>query len=183
MRVIAGKYGRRPLKAIKGDTTRPTADKIKESLFNILPPMTSFECALDFYGGTGALAIEAVSRGCQMAIICEKNKQAIQIIEENLRMTKEEERFTLLKGENHSQLKKWQQNNPDKKFDLFFLDPPYQLDHYIKDITLLTELNLLSEKCLIVCESSNEKMLPDNIAEFELKKVKKYGQTKLWFYE
>ncbi len=182
MRVISGKYRSRPLKAVPGKHTRPTTDKIKESLFNLLPPMTHQRYCLDFYGGTGSLAIEAVSRGFDHAVICERDRQAIQTIHQNIEMTKEPELFTVLKGNNQAQLKKYHEIHPDRQYDLVFLDPPYALEHYLKDIALLEQLMAVHQDTVIVCESDREVELPSQIGSYVLMKQKQYGQTILWIY-
>ncbi len=182
MRVISGKYRSRPLKAVPGKETRPTTDKIKESLFNILPPMTQQKYCLDFYGGTGALAIEAVSRGFEHGVICEKDRQALKTIHDNLQMTKEPELFTILKGNNQTQLKRYHANHPDIQYDLVFLDPPYALNYYMNDIELLEQLDAVHQRTVIVCESDVALELPKQIGSFDLIKHKHYGQTNLWIY-
>lgn len=182
MRVISGEFGSRPLKAVPGQNTRPTTDKIKESIFNLIAPLGEMNVCLDFYGGTGALGIEAVSRGFKQAVICEKDRKAIQTIEQNIAMTRAEERFTLLKGNNHQNIKNFQRQHPEVTFDLVFLDPPYHLHYYEDDIHLLTELNLLHEDCCIVCESDHSLQLPEQLGNYALKKHKKYGQSQIWIY-
>ena len=104
MRVISGEYGSRRLKAVPGNSTRPTTDKIKEGMFNLLGGYFDGGRVLDLYGGSGALAIEAVSRGMDEAVITEKYRPAIQTIRENVAITKEEEKFTILAGDNRTAL-------------------------------------------------------------------------------
>ena len=87
MRVISGEFGSRPLKAVPGQNTRPTTDKIKESIFNLIQPFYENNQCLDFYGGTGAIGIEAVSRGFEHSVIIEKDRKAIQTIKDNIKMT------------------------------------------------------------------------------------------------
>lgn len=183
MRVVAGKYGSRPLKAVPGMNTRPTTDKVKESLFNMLGGRLFSNKVLDFYGGSGALAIEAVSRGAESAVICENNRQAISTIQQNIEITKESELFEILVGDNHNTIASFCQQHPDHRFDLVLLDPPYKNQTIVKDIELFDRFNCLSENCIIMCETDNQTDLPENIAAFVQKKCKKYGQTVIRFYE
>ncbi|MBG9988875.1 16S rRNA (guanine(966)-N(2))-methyltransferase RsmD [Aerococcaceae bacterium DSM 111176] len=182
MRVISGEFGSRPLKAVPGQNTRPTTDKIKESIFNVIQPLYGMDYCLDFYGGTGSLGIEAVSRGFQHAVIIEKDRTAIRTIEDNIKMTKAEDRFTLLKGNNHQTLTTFAKKYPDVTFDLIFLDPPYDLNNYESDILLFEQLNVLNEDSLILCESDRSVQLPEKIGTCVLTKHKTYGQTQIWIY-
>ncbi|MDU0990620.1 MAG: RsmD family RNA methyltransferase, partial [Enterococcus faecium] len=89
MRIISGNYGGRRLKSLAGANTRPTTDKVKESIFNMIGPYFDGETVLDLFAGSGGLAIEAVSRGCSHAVCVDKNYQALKIIKENIEITKE----------------------------------------------------------------------------------------------
>src|SRR5690606_38226907 len=123
MRVITGEYGGRRLKAVPGENTRPTTDKIKESLFNMIGPYFDGGNCLDLFAGSGGLAIEAVSRGMDKAVLIDKAPAAIKVIQENIAVTKEEEKFKVIRGDAArviNNLKSEQQ-----VFDLVFLDPPY----------------------------------------------------------
>lgn len=179
MRVIGGKYRSRPLKAVPGNKTRPTTDKVKESMFNLLTVYLPVggRC-LDFYAGSGALAIEAVSRGLDQAVLCELQGQAIKVIQENIAMTKEADRFSVLKGKNRQTLQAWAQQNPDQTFDLIFLDPPYAKSQLEEDIKWLSQAGLISLNGLIMVESDSDHLL-DTLEAFELLKHKQYGLSHL----
>lgn len=183
MRVVAGKYGSRPLKAASGMNTRPTSDKIKESIFNMLKGSLEGKKVLDFYGGSGGLAIEAVSRGADAAIICEKNRAALRAIHQNIYMTKEDSLFIVLQGNNQRSITKFSQDYPNTKFNLIFLDPPYKTQTIIEDIHFLEELDCLDLNCTIVCETDCQTFLPEKILSFAQVKCKKYGQSKIRIYE
>ncbi|MER2180593.1 MAG: RsmD family RNA methyltransferase, partial [Desemzia incerta] len=99
MRVITGEYGGRRLKAVPGESTRPTTDKIKESLFNMIGPYFDGGNCLDLFAGSGGLAIEAVSRGMDKAVLIDKAPAAIKVIQENIAVTKEEEKFKVIRGD------------------------------------------------------------------------------------
>lgn len=183
MRVISGKYGSRRLKAVPGQNTRPTTDKIKESMFNLIGVFFDGGGCLDLYAGSGALAIEAVSRGMDFAVLCEKYRPAVDTINENIQMTKEEERFTLLKGDNHKSLRNYATNQMTEPFSLIFLDPPYNKQQIEKDISWLSELQMINHQSTIVCETDSDVELPIVIDGFELIKVKDYGATRIHIYE
>lgn len=97
MRVVSGNYGGRPLKTLAGKTTRPTTDKVKGAIFNMIGPYFEGGRVLDLFAGSGSLAIEAISRGMDHALLVEKDRAAQQVILENIKMTKEPEKFQLLK--------------------------------------------------------------------------------------
>ena len=122
MRIISGKYAKRNLFTLKSNKTRPTSDKVKESLFNSLGQFFEGGTVLDLYAGSGALGIEAVSRGYDDATLVDINYAACDIIRKNVALTKEESRFSVYKMSSNAALKFLAEKG--KKFDLVFLDPP-----------------------------------------------------------
>lgn len=182
MRVISGEYGSRRLKAVPGNNTRPTTDKIKEGMFNLLGGYFDGGNVLDLYGGSGALAIEAVSRGMDLAVITEKYRPAIQTIKENIAITKEEEKFVVLAGDNRNALNKFRNQQPTFTFDLVFIDPPYHKQTIEADIYWLEDQNFLNEDTIIMCESDDQTVLPEDMHGWELYKEKHYGQTLVRLY-
>ena len=183
MRVVSGKFGSRPLKAVPGDNTRPTTDKIKESIFNLIGGQLSGGYALDLFGGSGALGIEAVSRGADHAVICEKYRPAIETIEKNIAMTKEENSFTILKGDNLKSLAKHKQKHESLRFDWVFIDPPYKKQQIQDNILWLERNNCLSSEAMIVCESDSDTVLDQDIGQWHLIKEKSYGLTMIRIYQ
>lgn len=177
MRVVAGKYGRRPLKTLAGKTTRPTTDKVKGAIFNMIGPYFDGGRVLDLYAGSGSLAIEAISRGMTTAILVEKDRRAQAIINQNLKMTREEERFELLKMEANQSLERITGH-----FDLVLLDPPYAKEQIVTDIEKMAERELLSNDALIVCETDKSVDLPEEIAGLGIWKQKIYGISKVTVY-
>ncbi|KRN03617.1 16S rRNA (guanine(966)-N(2))-methyltransferase RsmD [Holzapfeliella floricola] len=174
MRVIGGEYAKRTLKTLSSQLTRPTSDKVKESLFNSLGQYFDGGRALDLYGGSGALAIESVSRGMDKAIIVDKAYQAIKIIKENVAMTKEESKFEVLKMPDEAALKKLATDG--YYFDYVFLDPPYAKQRIANVMAELVELNLLAEDAIIVAETDKDTEIGVGNS-YCLIKEKKYGQT------
>ncbi|MES9545675.1 16S rRNA (guanine(966)-N(2))-methyltransferase RsmD [Streptococcus intermedius] len=177
MRVVAGKYGGRPLKTLAGKTTRPTTDKVKGAIFNMIGPYFDGGRVLDLYAGSGSLAIEAISRGMTSAILVEKDRRAQAIINQNLKMTREEERFELLKMEANQSLERITGH-----FDLVLLDPPYAKEQIVTDIEKMAERELLSNDALIVCETDKSVDLPEEIAGLGIWKQKIYGISKVTVY-
>ncbi len=96
MRIVSGNYGGRPLKTLEGKTTRPTSDKVRGAMFNVIGPYFDGGRVLDLYAGSGGLSIEAVSRGMESAVLVERDRRAQAIICDNIRMTKEDSKFQLL---------------------------------------------------------------------------------------
>lgn len=181
MRIVAGDFGGRRLSAVPGMATRPTTDKVKEALFNIIGPYFNGGMSLDLYGGSGGLSIEGVSRGIEHAILVDRAYPAIKTIKDNIGVTKHPEKFTVLKMDSRKALTVLAKQ--EKKFDLVYLDPPYAKQQIVKDMTRMAELSLLNEDALIVAETNQEANLPENIDSFNFIKRQSYGITVLNFYQ
>lgn len=180
MRVVAGEYGGRRLKAVPGMKTRPTTDKVKEAMFNIIGPYLEGGQVLDLFAGSGGLSIEAVSRGADHATLVDRQYQAIKTIHENLSVTKEEDKFTVLKGDAYKMLNKLAKQ--EQGFDYVFLDPPYKKQQILELMEQLKKSGLLNTDALIICETDQVADLPEELADFELIKKADYGITELTFY-
>ena len=177
MRIVAGKYGGRPLKTLEGKTTRPTSDKVRGAIFNMIGPYFDGGRVLDLYAGSGGLAIEAVSRGMDQAVLVEKDRRAQAIVEANIAMTQEEGRFRLLKMEDRLALQQ-----VEGTFDLVFLDPPYAKERIEEVITLLDQKGLLGEEVMVVCETDKAVELAEEVASLGIWKQKVYGISKVTVY-
>lgn len=177
MKIVSGTYGGRPLKTLEGKTTRPTSDKVRGAMFNMIGPYFDGERVLDLYAGSGGLSIEAVSRGMEQAVLVEKDRRAQAIIASNIQMTKESHKFQLLKMEAHQALSQLQGT-----FDLVFLDPPYAKEQIVADIEALAERDLLGEEVMVVCETDKAVDLPEEIACLGIWKEKIYGISKVTVY-
>ena len=178
MRVVSGNYGGRPLKTLAGKTTRPTTDKVKGAIFNMIGPYFEGGRVLDLFAGSGSLAIEAISRGMDHAILVEKDRAAQQVILENIKMTKEHEKFQLLKMSAERVL-----SNVSETFDLVLLDPPYAKEQIVENLELLQDKKRLTENVIVVCETDKEVELPNQIGKLELTRQKTYGISKISIYE
>ncbi|PJH79929.1 16S rRNA (guanine(966)-N(2))-methyltransferase RsmD [Streptococcus thermophilus] len=177
LRVVAGDFGGRPLKTLEGKTTRPTTDKVKGAIFNMIGPFFDGGRVLDLFSGSGSLAIEAISRGMSSAVLVEKDRRAQAVIQENIKMTKSEEQFQLLKMDAARAL-----TQLTGQFDLVLLDPPYAKEQIVANITQLEEQGLLSEKVMLVCETDKAVDLPEEILNFGIWKQKTYGISKVTVY-
>ncbi|WP_251546977.1 16S rRNA (guanine(966)-N(2))-methyltransferase RsmD [Limosilactobacillus caecicola] len=181
MRVISGKFRGRRLNAVPGMATRPTTDKVKESLFNIIGPYFEGGTSLDLYGGSGGLSIEAVSRGIDQAIIVDRQYAAIKTIKQNVALTRVPEQFTIIKQDAHKALSVL--SHQQFQFNLVFLDPPYAKQQIVKDIETMVEKKLLKPGAIVVCETNQEANLPDDLPGFELSRRNEYGITVLTIYQ
>ena len=177
MKIVSGTYGGRPLKTLEGKTTRPTSDKVRGAMFNMIGPYFDGGRVLDLYAGSGGLSIEAVSRGMEQAVLVEKDRRAQGIIASNIQMTKESHKFQLLKMEAHQAL-----NQLQGTFDLIFLDPPYAKEQIVADIEALAERGLLGEEVMVVFETDKAVDLPEEIACLGIWKEKIYGISKVTVY-
>lgn len=177
MKIVSGTYGGRPLKTLEGKTTRPTSDKVRGAMFNMIGPYFDGGRVLDLYAGSGGLSIEAISRGMEQAVLVEKDRRAQGIITSNIQMTKESHKFQLLKMEAHQALSQLQGT-----FDLIFLDPPYAKEQIVADIEALAERDLLGEEVMVVCETDKVVDLPEEIACLGIWKEKIYGISKVTVY-
>ena len=180
MRIVAGEYGGRKLKALAGDNTRPTSDKIKGAIFNMIGPYFDGGAVLDLFAGSGGLGIEAVSRGCAHGVLVDKNFQAIKVIQENVGITKEPEKFTVLKSEANQALMTFSQSG--QHFDYIFLDPPYAQQEIVNQIEKVLASELLTANGIIICEVGRGVDLPAEIQDLKVFKRKNYGTTEIVIY-
>ncbi len=173
MRIIAGKYRGRVFATFKGEEVRPTSDRVKESVFQILSARIPGARVLDLFCGSGALGIESLSRGAAEAVFNDASKDSLAILKKNLvrvaepyKITNKDYKSCLLSAEG--------------KFDLIFSDPPYREDYLSEILRLAGERALLKEGGLIVHESEREEEAPPG---WVLKDRRKYGRTIIHFME
>jgi len=175
MRIIAGRYRGRNLKDFNLETTKPTTDRVKENLFNLIQFQVADAVVLDLFSGTGALGIEAVSRGAKQVFLIEKNKDAVKIIKSNLNgiegnyLLKEIDAFDFL-------------NEIKIKFDIILLDPPYKTDFGVKAIEIILKNGLLNKNGVILFETSSELNFELNFEGLNVSK-KKYGSVTVYKME
>ena len=177
MRVISGTARGRHLKELQGMETRPTTDRVKEALFNIVQFELPGRQVLDLFAGTGQLGIEALSRGADQCTFVDMRKEAAALIRENLRLTGLSERSRVVQGDALSFL-----SSCGEKFDVILLDPPYHTELLEKSVKRITEFDILREHGIMVCESPLEQELPALAAPYERGKEYRYGKIKLTVY-
>lgn len=172
MRVIAGKAKRLSLKTIPGEATRPTTDRIKETLFNMIQNELADIRFLDLFAGSGAIGIEALSRGAAEAVFVEKNPKAVQCIKENLAFTRLASQGSVISSDVMSALHRLEGQPP---FDVVFMDPPYDQELEKQVLTCLAESKVLADNALLIVEASLETPF-DYLEElgYELLKRKEY---------
>ena len=175
MRIISGKYRGKKLKEFNLDSTKPTIDRVKEAIFNLIQFEVVDAVVLDLFSGTGALGIEAISRGANKTYLVDSNSQAIKIIKENLQSIDGD--FVVCNQDYLSFLK-----STDEKFDIVLLDPPYKTDFGLNAIKILMERGLLNKNAIIIFETSDEKDVEFNFQGFDVKR-KKYGTVAVYKME
>jgi 16S rRNA (guanine(966)-N(2))-methyltransferase RsmD len=173
MRVIAGEFRRRILKSVPGIEVRPTPDRLRESLFSILAPRIEGSVFLDAYAGSGAVGIEALSRGAKHVLFIERNPSALTVIRENLAALEIRERVTVLRGKATSLIS-------DNPADIVFIDPPYEQAAEYRDSLLA----LASMRCpLVIAQHPSRLKLDQNYGELTRTRVVKQGDNSLSLYE
>ena len=171
MKVISGLYKGRNIEGFQIDGTRPTMERVKESLFAMIQDYVKDGVVLDLFSGSGNLGIEALSEGASYAYLCDYNTIAYKTIEKNLK-TIGIENARVLKMDYSKALSVLKEE--DVVFDVIFLDPPYQTNYIEKSIQLIDEYNLIKKDKIIVCESDKlDRIVYSN--NYEVLKEKKYG--------
>lgn len=176
MRIITGTAKGTILKAPLGNSTRPTADRVKEAVFSMLQFDIENRTVLDLFAGSGQMGLEALSRGAKEATFVDKSKDAIAIIKENAKKANLNENAYIFQNDFLEFLNK----NIGKSYDLIFLDPPYALNMYKPAIKLLYENSYIKSSTLIICESDFKELFENDLeleAKFSIIKQSKYSKT------
>ncbi|MEJ6950866.1 16S rRNA (guanine(966)-N(2))-methyltransferase RsmD [Natronospora cellulosivora (SeqCode)] len=171
MRIIAGEAKGRKLKSIKGTTTRPTSDRVKEALFNIISPYLLSKKGLDLYAGFGGLGLEALSRGVESFFFVERDKRNCQVIKENINLSGFDNRATLKKMDVFDFI-----SRTNDKYDIIFMDPPYKQGLVKKTIKAIIGNGILDNVAILVTEHEADLNLED-IDVLKVIKSKSYGDT------
>ncbi len=180
MRVVAGTLKGRSIKAVKGTNTRPTTDKVKESIFNIIGPYFDGGVALDLFGGSGNLGIESLSRGIDRVIFVDRETIAINTIKQNVKDLKIEDQVEIYRNDAFKALKAIVKRG--LQFDLILLDPPYKGQRINEIIEFIHENELLAMDGIIMAECLKEDELHESIGDIHQVKREIYGITAITIY-
>ena len=177
MRVITGTARGRKLRDLPGLDTRPTTDKVKESIFNIVQFDVEGRKVLDLFAGTGQLGIEALSRGAAGAVFVEQRRDGARLVTENLKLTGLADRARVVNAEALTYLK-----GTGERFDIIFIDPPYADRLWESAISAIYRFDILANHGIIVCESPVDQEMPAVKAPLFLHRTYRYGRIKITTY-
>ena len=177
MRVITGSARGCRLKELEGMETRPTTDRVKEGLFNIIQFDIEGRKVLDLFAGTGQLGIECLSRGAASAVFVDRRTDAVKLIRENLKATRLSDKARVVSGDSMEFLKSLRES-----FDLIFLDPPYEAGLLEPAIAHIAKFDILSPHGIIVAEHPVEKAMPALAEPYRIQKTYRYGKIALTLY-
>lgn len=180
MRVIAGEYRGRTLERIEGMDIRPTADKVKGSIFNILGNAV-IDCSfLDLFGGTGGVGIEALSRGARHVVFIDAGIKSIKVLKDNLEHLNIKENVEVYHTDYETAIKKLSQFN--KQFDIIFIDPPYRNGMAQNALVNIDRNPILTQSGIIIVEHDSKEDMPQKVGSLVKYRVKQYSNTSLSFY-
>lgn len=181
MRVIAGEFRGRRLDRIEGMDIRPTSDKVKESLFNILGESVIDSAFLDLFGGTGGIGIEALSRGAKHVVFIDSNIKSIKVLKGNLNNLGIKDNVEVFHTEYSTAIEKLYKFK--KKFDIIFIDPPYRVGIAQNALKEIDRNPILTQSGLIVVEHDSKEDMPQRVGSLNMYRIKQYGNTSLSFYD
>ena len=176
MRIITGKAKGVRLKTLEGDTTRPTAERVKEAVFSMIQFDLEERSVLDLFAGSGQMALEALSRGASEATLVDKSAEAVAIIKENAAKTKLSDKCTVYRSDYLDFIRRFS----GKQYDIVILDPPYALKMYAPALRALVKADMLKPSTLIICESGEEQVFDGDselAALFTVEKQTRYSKT------
>ncbi len=174
MRIISGQARGLKLISPEGLATRPTTDRVKESMFNIISPYIPADNVLDLFSGSGALGLEALSRGSKQAVFVECDRSAQKILKQNLEKSRLVERAEVFSGDAFTYL-----SQTNKRFDVIFLDPPYNQGILTRAVEEIAKKSVLAPGGIIVCEGEVGGEVPPSV-DFKIIKNAKYGKTMVY---
>lgn len=178
MRIIAGLYKGRTLKSPPTMNVRPTSDRLRETLFNVIAPRIEDTRFLDLCAGSGAVGIEALSRGASHATFIDRSRRSCQLIEANLELCRiPEEQQVIYCSETNEFLRQ-----AEDSWDIIYFDPPYK-DDYLKTLELVGSKDLLTEDGLLIVEHHHKNPLPETVGTLRRTRVLKQGDSSLSFYQ
>jgi 16S rRNA (guanine966-N2)-methyltransferase len=182
LRVIAGSRKGRSLQAVPGKSTRPTTDKVKESIFSLIgQPYFDGGLGLDLYAGTGGLGIEGLSRGLDKVIFVDQNRKAFDVVKNNLENLDLLEQSEVYKNDASRALKALIKR--ELSFQLIFLDPPYAEQQIASQLAIFNDHGFLATGGLIIAETAKDSDLPERVGSIFLHKFQQYGDTEVRIYK
>lgn len=185
MRIIGGTAKGRKLASFRGRSIRPTTDRVREAIFNILSQPEEiefpFKKALDLFAGTGAMGIEALSRGAKTAVFVDRDPKAVNIIKENLELCRFTDRAKIIHMDAEPALNLLAKK--EQRFDLILIDPPYEAAATDAALNCIDSRGLLNTEGIIVAESSKRMVLGGDLTGIELFDTRRYGDTIVSFYK
>lgn len=185
MRVIAGIYRSRILKTLKGNALRPTSDYLRETLFNVLAPVISGARFLDVFAGTGAVGIEAFSRGAEEVIFIEHHAPAVTLIRKNLETLGIRTSVKVMPTDALRGLQKLEDSSPKQttRFHIVFLDPPYAAtEEYARVLSFLSTARFLGDGSIVIAEHRRDLAFPEQLGNLERVRVLRRGDACLTFF-
>ena len=179
MRIISGKARGTKLFTLDGLDTRPTLDRVKESLFNIINEEIQDATVLDLFSGSGAIGLEFASRGARKVYLCDNSKKAMEIIKKNIEKTHFENFVETYNCDFKEALKKLD----NEKINIIYIDPPYETDYIKQSLEILSSMNCINENTLIICETDEMQRILNDIKDLNMKIIdkRKYGRANLIF--
>jgi len=180
VRIISGQLRGRRLRAPDGLATRPTSDRVREALFNIISSRVPGATFLDLFAGSGAVGLEAISRGADRAVFVEQARRALEQIEDNVERCGVVDRTRIVGKDALAALKTLQAGG--ERFDVVYVDPPYDAGLYRPILKYLGASGLVDEDGIVVVELRSRDRLPDDIGELRHYRDERYGDTTLAFY-
>lgn len=177
MRIITGEYRGRKLETPIGNNVRPTSDKVKESIFNLLMSNTYGSIFVDLFAGTGGLGLEALSRGAEKCYFCDNSRESLNLIKTNITKCGAQDRSVVVAGDFTKALSRIKE-----QADVFLLDPPYKAGLYEKCLNLIDSLDLLSDDGIIIAEHGKHDAVPENAGNLIKTREKRYGTIMLSIY-
>jgi 16S rRNA (guanine966-N2)-methyltransferase len=179
MRIISGKARGTKLNTLEGLETRPTLDRVKESLFNIINYDLQDAYVLDLFAGSGAIGLESLSRGAKEVVLCDNSKDAVKIINQNIQKTHFEEKAKVYNLDFEACLKKLK----GQVFDIIYIDPPYDTDFAVKSVQAILEFKMINENSIVIIETDDKQRILESLEkiDIEVDNVRKYGRANLIF--
>lgn len=178
MRIITGEYRGRKLETPIGYDVRPTTDKVKEAIFNLLQNDMYDAVCVDLFAGTGSLGLEALSRGARRCYFCDNARASLNLVKTNIKICGAGDKSIVLAGDYTKTLARIKE-----QADIFFLDPPYASGVYEKCLELIEELDLLTEDGIIVAEHDKYDEMPEQVGNLVKVKERRYGKILVSIYQ